>query len=92
MFESCASLKTIKFGNIDNISRDSNLGTYANMFYGCNSLDNETLNDILKLLPKLRPTSAATLKSFGISQAQATICESLSNYAAFTAAGWTTGY
>lgn len=92
MFTTCESLKTIKFGNIDNISRDSNLGTYAYMFYGCKSLDNETLNDILKLLPKLRPTSTGTLNAFGISQAQATICESLPNYAAFTAAGWTTGY
>lgn len=92
LFTTCESLKTIKFGNIDNISRDSNLGTYAYMFYGCKSLDNETLNDILKLLPKLRPTSTGTLNAFGISQAQATICESLPNYAAFTAAGWTTGY
>lgn len=92
MFSSCVGLKTIKFGNIDNISRDSNLGTYSNMFYGCDNLDDETLNDILKLLPKLRPTSTSTLKLFGISSAQATRCQSLSNYAAFTAAGWTTGY
>lgn len=33
-----------------------------------------------------------TLKYMGISSTQATTCQSLSNWSAFTAAGWTTGY
>lgn len=92
MFEACSSLTTINFGNLDNIDRTSNLGTFSDMFTGCNNLDDDTLNRIMKLLPKLRPTSPGNLKGFGISSAQATRCQSLSNYADFIAAGWTTGY
>ena len=92
MFEGCSSLTTINFGNLDNIGRTSNLGTFSNMFTGCGNLDDDTLNRIMKLLPKLRPTSPNTLKGFGLTSAQATKCQSLSNYADFVAAGWTTGY
>ena len=37
-------------------------------------------------------TSNKTLKYIGLTEEQATICQSLSNYQAFTNAGWTTGY
>ena len=33
-----------------------------------------------------------TLKFIGLTEAQATTCQSLSNYQAFLDAGWTTGY
>ena len=33
-----------------------------------------------------------TLKYIGLTSAQANKCKTLSNYSAFTAAGWTTGY
>ena len=36
--------------------------------------------------------SARTLKYIGLTSAQATESTTLSNYSAFTAAGWTTGY
>lgn len=92
LFHNCNELESISFGNIDDIQRSKNLGTYIDMFTGCNSLNEETLNEILRLLPKLRPVSPSSLKSFGLSSNQATICQRLSNYAEFIAAGWTTGY
>ena len=38
------------------------------------------------------PSSKKTLKQTGLTQEQATTCQSLSNYQAFVNAGWTTGY
>ena len=37
-------------------------------------------------------TGTKTLSTLGLTSAQATICQGLSNYSAFTSAGWTTGY
>ena len=37
-------------------------------------------------------TGTKTLAYIGLTSEQATKCQSLSNYSAFTAAGWTTGY
>ena len=37
-------------------------------------------------------SSNKTLKYIGLTQEQANICITLSNYSAFTSAGWTTGY
>ena len=92
MFYGGYVLETITFGDIDKINRSSNLINHATMFGNCFKLSDETLNLIMKLLPKLRPTSPSSLKNFGISSTQATKCQSLSNYADFIAAGWTTGY
>lgn len=61
-------------------------------FTNCPNLSNESLNNILAMCKSATGMSTKTLKKVGLSQAQATICEGLSNYAAFTAAGWTTGY
>ena len=37
-------------------------------------------------------TGTKTLAYIGLTSAQANKCKSLSNYSAFIAAGWTTGY
>ena len=37
-------------------------------------------------------TGTKTLQIVGLSSAQATTCQGLSNYADFVEAGWTTGY
>ena len=66
---------------------------YGSTFGNCNSLSNDSLNNILQMcINAVSYTGTKTLKYLGLTQAQATTCTTLSNYAAFTAAGWTTGY
>ena len=63
-------------------------------FVSCSALSNESLNNILAMCVGATSsyTSTKTLKQIGLSQTQATTCQTLSNWDAFVAAGWTTGY
>ena len=76
--------------------RVSSQGTYIqDMYNGCVSLSNESLNNIMaSLLSAVKVTNATykNLKYIGLSQEQAERCETLSNYQAFVDAGWITGY
>lgn len=65
-----------------------------NTFSRCSSLSDESLNNILNICRKSKVTSTSykTLKIVGLTSAQATTCQDLSNYQAFLDAGWTTGY
>lgn len=64
-----------------------------NAFGSCLNLSDESLNNILMMcVNAVKITSSKTLKIIGLTQEQATKCTTLSNYSAFTAAGWTTGY
>ena len=87
MFYNCSSLTTIPLLDTSNVtSMDS-------MFYNCSSLNNESLNNILAMCTNAaKITSNKTLKYIGLTEEQANICKTLSNYSAFIAAGWTTGY
>ena len=63
------------------------------MFASCNSLSDESLNNILAMCANATSyTNTKTLKYIGLTSEQATKCTTLSNYSAFTSAGWTTGY
>ena len=63
------------------------------MFFNCTSLSDDSLNNILQMCVNASSyTKTKTLKYIGLTQEQATKCTTLSNYEAFTAAGWTTGY
>lgn len=65
------------------------------MFRNCTSLTDESLNNILAMCTnavKITSSSYKTLKYIGLTSEQATRCTTLSNYSAFTSAGWTTGY
>jgi hypothetical protein len=65
----------------------------SSMFKGCTNLSNNGLNTILAMCTNAKAyTKTKTLKQLSLTEAQATRCKSLSNYSAFTAAGWTTGY
>ena len=87
MFFNCSSLTTIPELNTSNVIN------MTNMFSGCTNLSNETLNNILHMLINATSyTGTKTLKYIGLSEEQAQICTTLSNYTAFTEAGWTTGY
>lgn len=65
-----------------------------NTFYNCTSLSDTSLNNIMAMCINATGTGSSykTLKSCGLTSDQATRCQSLSNYADFIAAGWTTGY
>ena len=87
MFSSCTNLTTIPVLNISNVT------SMNYMFNGCTSLNDESLNNILAMCANAtKITSNKTLKSIGLTEEQAQICTTLSNYQAFTNAGWTTGY
>lgn len=87
MFSNCKSLKDVP---VFNISKCTNI---MNMFQSCPSLSNNSLNNIMAMcLTASVYSGTKTLKQLGLTSEQATTCQGLSNYSAFTAAGWTTGY
>ena len=89
MCEYCKNLVTVPILNTSNVT---NMNSAFNQ---CTALSNDSLNNILYMCANSSSSTAAsnkTLKKVGLTSAQATTCQSLSNYAAFTDAGWTTGY
>lgn len=62
-------------------------------FNYCSNLSNNSLNNILAMcINATNYSRTKTLKYIGLTQAQAEVCQTLSNYQAFLDAGWTTGY
>ena len=87
MFSGCSSLTTIPLLDTGKAT------SLIIMFNGCTSLSNGSLNNILAMcIGATSYTDAKTLKQIGLTEAQTTTCQSLSNWSAFVAAGWTTGY
>lgn len=70
----------------------NNVTTMDYAFSGCIELSNQSLNNILAMCTNSAITTDKTLKKIGLSQTQAEICKTLSNWDAFVAAGWSTGY
>lgn len=89
-FHGCKSLVDFPVLNAGSIT-----GTGLDrVFTDCSSLSDDSLNNIMQLCISAvnQGTSIKTLKYIGLSEEQATKCTTLSNYEAFTTAGWTTGY
>ena len=88
-FSGCTLLENVPEYNTSRI-----FSPYAiqSIFGNCPNLTDTSLNNILNMCRKSGVTSNKTLKWIGLSQSQATRCQSLSNYSAFINAGWTTGY
>ena len=87
MFAYCKSLTSIPLLNTSNVT------DMYGMFNSCSSLNNESLNNILAMCTNaVKITSNKTLKRIGLTEEQANICKTLSNYQDFVNAGWTTGY
>ena len=63
-------------------------------FSRCTNLSNKSLNNILAMCANVSSnySEEKTLKDIGLTSAQATTCETLSNWEAFVEAGWSTGY
>ena len=90
MFYNCENLTTIPLLNTSNVT---NMSQMFGGFNGCTSLSDESLNNILAMCKNATSyTGTKTLKYIGLTSAQANKCKTLSNYSAFTSAGWTTGY
>lgn len=88
-FLGCSSLEDVPIYNTAQVYG----GRFTNMFSGCTSLNNNSLNNIMQMcINATLQTTNKTLADLGLTQTQAETCMTLSNYAAFTAAGWTTGY
>ena len=88
LFNQCESLVTVPNYNFSSLTGNNNY----NMFNGCTSLSNESLNNILAACITMTGVTNKTLKYIGLSSEQATTCQSLSNWSDFVTAGWTTGY
>lgn len=71
----------------------ANATTLQNIFQNCTSLSDNSLNYLMEqCINATSYTGTKTLAYIGLSQTQATTCQTLSNYQAFLDAGWTTGY
>lgn len=63
------------------------------MVDGCVNLSDASLNNLMvTMLTATSYTGTKILAELGVTESQAARCQHLSNYEAFTAAGWTTGY
>ena len=86
MFMGCSNLITVPLLNTNKVT------SMSTMFKDCSNLSEASLNNILTMCANSRISSYKTLKQIGLTQEQANICTTLSNYQNFLNAGWTTGY
>lgn len=84
-FNKCSNLQNINEFDISNVT------SMSGMFTQCTALSNESLNNILAMCSKNSKSYNKTLKDLGLTQDQATVCQTLSNWDAFVAAGWSAG-
>ena len=98
-FNNCTSFESM-FNGSDVVTLTGNVDlTYATnlsyMFTNCHNLDNASVNNVLGwLIDASAYTGTKTLAAIGFTSADypAATIQSLSNYSAFTAAGWSIGY
>ena len=90
MFAYCSKLRDVDVGNW-NIPLVTDMN---GMFTSDGKLSDNALNSILRMCTTATSLSQSkkTLSYIGLTQAQANICQNLSNYQDFVNAGWTTGY
>ena len=89
MCQNCTSLVNVPQFDLSSMKNNY----YIGMFDNCPNLSDESLNNILLMcISMVKVTTNKTLKYIGLTSEQATKCTTLSNYSAFTSAGWTTGY
>lgn len=95
MFSGCASLKNVPQFDTSGVS---NVYGFNHMFSGCPNLTNDSLNNILGMCANATQyngvkTLITVFGSAAMSQYYpASTIQGLSNYQAFTAAGWTIGW
>lgn len=94
MFLNCLLLENVPIFDMSQAGYKSGKNDISSMFASCPLLTNESLNNILASLLTITYSfgSNKKLSHIGLTQAQATTCTTLSNWAALQQAGWTTGY
>lgn len=93
IFHSCSSLVDVPLLDTKSLENNQYAGTLQLAFYGCNSLSDESLNNILLMCANAtKITYNKTLNYIGLTASQATRCQNLSNWQVFLDAGWQTGY
>lgn len=94
MFYGCTKLQNVPVYDMSGIgTKSGEIGVISYMFQNCRNLSNESLNNIMNTcISATLHAGAKTLKEIGLTSAQATTCQTLSNWDAFVAAGWTSGY
>lgn len=89
-FGNCYDLRNVPIYNTEKVLN------FTNTFSNCSNLTSESLNNILYMLAHatayINQGTNMTLAFIGLSQAQATTCQTLSNWQDCVTAGWTTGY
>ena len=94
-FYNCSSLVTLGELNLNNASANNSM---SNTFYGCTSLSNDSLHNIIKSMSasdwiKTYYTSYnKKLSHIGLTSEQATICTAFNEWTTLVSAGWSTGY
>lgn len=87
LFYFCSNLEDV------NEFDTSSVTNFNRTFTGCDKLTNQSLNNILQMcINATNYSGTKTLAQLGLSSTQATTCQGLSNWDAFVAAGWTSGY
>lgn len=88
MFYNCGELENVPIFNTTNVT------IMSSMFTNCAKLTDEALNNILYMCTNsnIKASNQKKLSTIGLTEAQATRCQSLSNYQDFLSAGWITGY
>lgn len=89
-FSNCYYLKDVPVLSFASVTA----GNYLyGIFQNCSSLSNASLNNIMaSCISATNISGTKTLRNLGLTSAQCTTCQGLSNYQAFLDAGWTTGY
>lgn len=82
MCQACGGLKNVPVLNL------ASAGNLAQMFNGCISLTDESLNNILASLITAVNSPTKTLSYIGLNATQKAKCQTLSNWNDFVAAGW----
>ena len=83
IFQGCSSLKNVPALNTSSVTN------FFNTFGGCSNLTSDSLNNILAMCAGATSyTGTKTLDTLGLTATQKTTCQSLSNWAAAQAAGW----
>lgn len=87
-FNGCTALTNVPQYNTGRMT------SLSNAFANCPNLSNDSLNNILAMCTNSNVTNTnyKKLSFVGLSSAQATVCQGLSNYQDFINAGWITGY
>ncbi len=87
IFYNCNKLKTIPELATNKVV------SMGSAFSNCTALSTASLNNILAMCANAPSYGGTkTLQSIGLTSAQATTCQTLSNWDDFVAAGWTSGY